>query len=212
MVDEVPAMDGRRGALSFRVKRIGPIRPAGQIASSNWTSGPVQSDRTDTPNLENAVSVTECRGSARGFHPENGGVTRHSSRSKLRTVWDSNSETTAFCDPGTAASCTSKPRSFRPAANLGHFGWDCDRFGSRRRTPNVAALPHPGAPGRLREGICSRLRQEPPRTLAIGLRKHANSRGIRGVTGIGPQCAATGTTRAALVMRADFPLTVGRPS
>jgi hypothetical protein len=52
MVENVPAMDGRRGTHSFRVKRIGPNLPAGQTALSNWTSSPVQSDRTDTPNLE----------------------------------------------------------------------------------------------------------------------------------------------------------------
>jgi hypothetical protein len=51
MVEKVPAMDVRRGAPSFRVKRIGSIRPAGQFALSNWTTRPVQSDRTDIPNL-----------------------------------------------------------------------------------------------------------------------------------------------------------------
>ena len=51
MVEKVPAMDGRKDAHNFRVKRGGPIRPAGQTARSNWTTSPVHTDRTDIRNL-----------------------------------------------------------------------------------------------------------------------------------------------------------------
>jgi hypothetical protein len=50
--ETIPAMDGRRGTPGFRETRGRPIRPVGQTALSNWTTSPVQSDRTDTPNLE----------------------------------------------------------------------------------------------------------------------------------------------------------------
>ena len=91
MVEKVPAMDGRRDAPSFRVKRIGPIRPAGQIALSNWTTSPVQSDRTDTPNLERqgcpgcglrrAQSIRELSGpKIRSRNDE--GSTKHEIRNK----------------------------------------------------------------------------------------------------------------------------------
>jgi hypothetical protein len=48
----------------------GPWRPAGQLKRSNWTTSPVQSDRTDTPNLEEqdcpvGCSGRVCRGSDR---------------------------------------------------------------------------------------------------------------------------------------------------
>jgi hypothetical protein len=70
-VENGGAMDGRRG--SRRLPRItggGPINssihPVGQLAWSNRTSGPVHTDRTDTPNLASAVSGSACRVLARG--------------------------------------------------------------------------------------------------------------------------------------------------
>jgi hypothetical protein len=47
---KVLAGDGRRGALSLRVTP-GAGRAGQSDKSSNWTTGPVQLDRTDSPNL-----------------------------------------------------------------------------------------------------------------------------------------------------------------
>jgi hypothetical protein len=75
-VEKGPAMDGRRGAPGFRgTPGLGrSIQPDNR--RSNWTTGAVHTDRTDTPNLGRAVSLAGFRVSAR-FSLENRGVTRH---------------------------------------------------------------------------------------------------------------------------------------
>ena len=44
-------MDGRRGAPGFRVTREWADPSSSRTTRSNWTTGPVHTDRTDTPNL-----------------------------------------------------------------------------------------------------------------------------------------------------------------
>ena len=44
--------ENRRENIDFRRDKEVLRALAGQIASSNWTTSPVQLDRTDTPNLE----------------------------------------------------------------------------------------------------------------------------------------------------------------
>ena len=50
-VEKVRAMDGRRGAPGFRVTRGWADPSSRTTPRSNWTTGPVHTDRTDTPNL-----------------------------------------------------------------------------------------------------------------------------------------------------------------
>ena len=47
---------------------------------SNWTSGPVLTDRTDTPNLGSDVSVSNCRVPARVFTRKGWGDATRGSR------------------------------------------------------------------------------------------------------------------------------------
>jgi hypothetical protein len=54
-VEKIRAMDGRRSASGFRVTQLprdaGMADPCSRTTRSNWTTGSVHTDRTDTPNL-----------------------------------------------------------------------------------------------------------------------------------------------------------------
>jgi len=75
-VEKVLAMDGGPVAPGFRVTQFPRDAGVGQSVqpdnSSNWTTGAVHTDRTDTPNLARAVSGSDCRVPARGVHSKTG--------------------------------------------------------------------------------------------------------------------------------------------
>ena len=53
--DGGPPKRPRRPRDPRMVRTVQPTLPAGQLALSNWTTRPVQSDRTDSPNLVNEL-------------------------------------------------------------------------------------------------------------------------------------------------------------